>query len=183
MKTKIVLKAAYRLGDIKFVCGLNGLYDGWRFLHFHRGDVGMQELENRVERARRAAAEDGEWPSAEGFDIYPLDPSSEGYVDEHLRKYDLYFDSPFSMAFADSLLTWKPDALAPLMHTPLWLAHGTENSLHPVEEMDRLYSNYAGEKRRMYLHGATHTEWLLDEHATFKTLAEEMHKWISTKFR
>lgn len=182
MGAGVSLKAAYHLGDISFVCGLNGFYDGWRFLHFHRGDAGMREFEKRVHRACRIAAKNGEWPYAEAFDIYPLDRSSGNYVDEYLKKYDLYFNHKFSMAFADSLLAWKPEALAPEMKIPLWLAHGSENKLHSIEETDRLYDCYAGEKQRVYLPNAGHTEWLHDDHPTFLNLADQLHAWITTKF-
>jgi len=182
MGAGVVLKAAYRSLGIAALCALNGFFDGYRFLHFHRGDHGMDSFEMRVERARQVAATTGTWLRAEAFDIYPLDPGSSTYVDKHLRTYENYFEHDFSLAFADSLLSWKPEAIAPFMSVPIWIAHGENNQLHSPEESKSLYSLYGGEKQLYWIRNAGHTEWLLDENPIFQKLASDMETWLSSIF-
>lgn len=181
MGAGVVLKAAYRFKRIRAICCLNGFFDGWRFSHFHRGDIGMAEFEQRIELGRIEAARTGRWPEADAFDIYPLDPSSSRYVEEHLKKFDSYFDHRFSLAFGDSLLNWKPEALAPFQDVPIWIAHGEDNTLHSPEESKSLWSLYKGERHLYWIKGAGHTEWLLDDNPIFQRVAADMKDWLTAK--
>lgn len=179
MGAGIVIEAAYHHESIAALCALNGFFDGYRFLRFHRGNSGMAEFEARVESARQVAAKNGKWPRAAAFDIYPLDPSSSRYVDRYLRAYENYFDREFSLAFGDSLLSWKPESLAATMSIPIWIAHGEKNQLHAPAESRRLYELYGGEKKLTWIPNAGHTEWLLDDNPIFQKLASDMERWLN----
>lgn len=183
MGAGVVLKAAHGLPGIRTVCGINGFYDGRRFLRQHLGGDGLAAYERRVDAARRTASRTARWPDAEAFEIYPLDPSSAAYVNNQLRTYAHYFDHRFSLAMADSLLNWKPEALAPCMTAPLWLAHGLQNELHAPVESKSLYGLYKGEKHHHCIEGAGHTEWMFDDNPIFRRLAAALGQWLSGTLR
>jgi fermentation-respiration switch protein FrsA (DUF1100 family) len=50
-----------------------------------------------------------------------------------------------------------------LKDTPIFIAHGDQNALHPVEEAKSLYEKYPGPKQLYWIPNAGHTEWMLDE--------------------
>jgi len=181
MGAGVILEAACNEPQICGIAGLNGLYDGRRFLALHKNDSAMKNYESWVFNARIQATKTGEWPLANPFDIYPLDPLSETYVHDELRKFPNYSEESFSMVFADSLLTWKPEAIAPHMHVPLWLAHGTNNELHSPNETRSLASAYAGSVTEYWIEGAGHTEWMLDDNPTFQRTANELESWITQR--
>jgi fermentation-respiration switch protein FrsA (DUF1100 family) len=53
---------------------------------------------------------------------------------------------------------------------PLFLAHGADNDLYSPQEAERLYE-LAGEPRELHLlDGVGHSEWMHDDHQTFRRL-------------
>ena len=178
MGAGVVLSAAFTESKICAIAALNGFYDGRRFLQFHFQNDQGKAYESKAQSARLKSTTTGAWPLANAFEIYPLDKSSEAYVDDELKKFEDYFDHKFSMAFADSLLHWKPEAYATIIDVPLWLAHGTNNRLHPLSEAESLAGLYAGEKTVHSIEGAGHTEWMFDEHSVFREVANELSEWL-----
>ena len=82
--------------------------------------------------------------------------------------------------FADSLIAFRPESHIDerFANTPLLIAHGGENDLHPVTEARSLYATYPGPKTLFLLPGGGHTEWMQDEDAKFKTFAGRISDWL-----
>jgi len=112
-----------------------------------------------------------------------LDSTSRGYVDAVLRGAPGYNGGKYSFELADSLLTWEPDAYAPNYRVPLLIGHSTENTLHSVEEAWRLFVTYGGPRELYWLDGVGHTEWMLDDNATFQVLAVKLAAWVRERNR
>jgi uncharacterized protein len=75
-------------------------------------------------------------------------------------------------------LRWFPEAHAKYMWTPLLLAHGTRNALHPVSEAESLFAAYGGPKQLYWIEGVGHTEWMFDDNPHFQMLGERIVQWV-----
>ena len=164
--------------QIDGLVAMNGFYDAKRVQKALRGDQGWQEFVAYMDDERCRLALGGEARGIDPFDIYPLDPVSREYVDNVLRKnpdYGLTSD----LNFADSLISFNPEAnLNGFEQTPLLIAHGADNALHPVEEPQSLYAKYPGPKELFLLQGGGHTEWMLDEAPLFIEFSSTIGDWI-----
>jgi hypothetical protein len=107
-----------------------------------------------------------------------LDEKSQGYVEEVLKKQTGYDVEHYSGELADSLLRWYPEAHAAYMRTPLLIAHGSRNALHPPTEAEALFSAYGGPKELYWIEGAGHTEWMFDDNPHFQALSARIVKWL-----
>lgn len=176
----MVIDAARQLDGIIGLIAANGFFVGDRVQRALRGDA-YAAFRERVARERRSFASTGVAAQADPFDIYPLDAQSRGYVDAVLRRTPKYDAEPYSWELGDSLLRWNVEAYASGMQTPLLIAHGTENRLHPVAEAQSLYDNYGGEKELFWLEGAGHTEFMDDADPRFIELGEALYAWLAKR--
>lgn len=160
------------------VC-MNGFYDAVRVQKALRGEHGWKGFQRFLHDERLHLVQGGEPRKLDPFDIYPLDPVSKVYVDDVLWKtpgYGLTSD----LDFADSLIAFRPEAHIDerYANTPLLIAHGGENDLHPVTEARSLYARYPGPKTLYLLPEGGHTEWMLDEDPKFQAFAARIDDWL-----
>lgn len=174
----LVIDAARRLPGTVGLIAANGFFIGDRVQQAHRGDKEYQRFLRRVAEARRQQARTGQWPSADPFELYPLDPQSRTYVDEVLRKTPQYDAEPYSFELGESLLLFDVEARAGGMDLPLLIAHGERNALHPTSEAESLYAKWAGPKELFWIKGAGHTEFMHDDDERFLALAGAIDEWI-----
>jgi pimeloyl-ACP methyl ester carboxylesterase len=163
----IVIAAAAEDSHVRAVVALNSIGDGARATRaVHDGDSWARLLA-RIE-ADRTRDESELVPP---FEILPLDRVTEGYADDELRRY-AGFGTSVSLESAAALLDFRPEALVGrLAPRPLLLVHGSENRLNPPEESVELH-RLAGEPKELVLvPGAGHTEWMYDDHPTFRRVA------------
>lgn len=178
MGAGVVLDAARELLGLVGLIAINGFYSGKRVQQSHHTTGGFLEFRDQVRAEYAARARSGEVRWADPFHYYPLDDQSRQYVDDVLRKEPGYDVEEYSAELADSLLRWYPEAHAPYMRTPLLIAHGTRNALHPVSEAEALFSAYGGPKEAYWIEGAGHTEWMFDEDPRFQALCARIARWI-----
>lgn len=181
MGAGLVLDAARKLPGVLGILAINGFYNGARVQLAHRGEPGYQQFLQRVDEERRQRSRSGEAKQTDPFDIYPLDPQSREYVDNVLRKTPGYQAELYSFELADSLLRWDAEAYADRMDTPLLIAHGDENLLHPVDEAKSLHASYAGPKELFWIEGAGHTEFMHDDDPKFQALGQRAAEWIEAR--
>jgi len=178
MGAGLVLDAARHLPGVIGLIAINGFYDGRRVQRVHRGEAGFRSFCARVDEERRRRARTGEATVIDPFDIYPLDPESRDYVDNVLRKTPGYQATSYSFELADSLLRWCPEVYAPALDLPMLIAHGDRNRLHPPSEAESLHGLYGGPKELYWIADAGHTEFMHDDHPTFKALGARVTEWI-----
>lgn len=178
MGAGVVLDAARELLGLVGLVAVNGFYSGKRVQQSHHTTKGFLEFRDQVRAEYAARARSGEVGWGDPFYYYPLDDESRQYVDDVLRKESGYDAEEYSAELADSLLRWYPEAHAPYMRTPLLIAHGTRNALHPVTEAEALFSAYGGPKEVYWIEGAGHTEWMFDDDPRFQALCERITRWI-----
>lgn len=173
----LVLDAARELSGVVGVMAVNGFYRGRRVQKAHRTPGGLRAFEARVREDRRRRAVTGRAAVDDAFAFYPLDEDSRAYVDDVLCRIDGYETDGYADDLGDALLRFDPEAYAPRMTTPLLIAHGTENRLHPPDEAESLFRAYAGPKELFWLHGAGHTEFMHDNDPRFRALGAELARW------
>ncbi|MEZ4297126.1 MAG: alpha/beta hydrolase [Polyangiaceae bacterium] len=177
----LILSAAELTEPLAGVFCLNGFYDARRVQRALRGEAGLAKFHSELLGLQREALKSGERVWIDPFFAYPLDPVTQKYVDEVLRR-DPEFGPKVWLPFADSLLSFAPERkLGHLGQTPLFIGHGRDNALHPAEEAESLYSLYPGPKKIHWLEKAGHTEWMLDEHPIFRGLVDELAGWLAER--
>lgn len=175
----LVLDAARGMQGIIGLIAANGFFDGRRVQLAHRGEDGLREFEDEVRTERAARSRTGEARLADPFHLYPLDPESRAYVDKTLRSFDQYDEAEqYSFELGDSLLHWRPEAHAPDMSTPLLIAHGDRNKLHPTSEATSLAEAYGGEHELYWIEDAGHTDFMHDDDSRYQALAERVVRFV-----
>lgn len=178
MGAGVILDAARELLGVIGLIAINGLYSGKRVQESHHTTKGFLEFRDRVRAEYSARARSGEVRWDDPFYYYPLDEDSRRYVEQELRRQPGYDVETYSGELADSLLRWYPEAHASYMRTPLLIAHGTRNALHPLGEAEALFTAYGGPKELFWLEGAGHTEWMFDDNPHFRALGARITRWL-----
>ncbi|TFH87876.1 alpha/beta hydrolase [Billgrantia azerbaijanica] len=176
----LVLDAYRQVEDlVDALVSMNGFFDAVRVQKALRGELGWKQFRQFLNQERLRLAQGGEAREIDPFDIYPLDPISKGYVDEVLWKTPGY-GLTSELDFADSLIAFRPESHIDqrFAKTPLLIAHGGENDLHPVTEAHSLYATYPGPKSLFLLPEGGHTEWMLDEDPKFQAFAGHVAGWL-----
>jgi len=179
MGAGVVLDASRELLGVVGLIAVNGFYSGKRVQQAHRTTEGFFEFRDRVRDQYAERARSGELGWGDPFFFYPLDDQSKHYVENVLRQEKGYDIEHYSGELADSLLRWYPEAHAPYMRTPLLIAHGTRNALHPPTEAEALFSAYGGPREMYWLEGVGHTEWMYDDNPHFQRLCRRIDDWLS----
>ncbi|MCT2593560.1 alpha/beta hydrolase [Streptomyces sp. N2-109] len=180
----VVIAEAAEDQRVRAVAAVNCISDGARSTRNMHDEASWNSLLERVteDRGRRAALGRSEIVSP--WDIVRLDRDdrTDGYVGEELYKAP-GFGSGVSLESADMLLRFSPQSIVHrIAPRPLLVVHGAENELHRPEEAQWLYEQ-AGEPKRLHLiEGAGHTEWMFDEHPTFRALVEELDTFYTEAF-
>lgn len=174
----VILDAARELLGVVGLIAVNGFYSGKRVQQSHNTTRGFLEFRDRVRADYASRARSGEVRWDDPFHFYPLDDDSRKYVEDVLRRQPGYDVERYSGELADSLLRWYPEAHASYMRTPLLIAHGTRNALHPFTEAEALFSAYGGPKELYSIEGAGHTEWMFDDNHHFQALGARITRWL-----
>lgn len=178
----LIIHAA-KLVEVDALIAMNGFYNALRVQKALRGEQDYKEFRKWLGEERLRLAKGGAIEPIDPFKIYPLDRVSEGYVDGVLRRTQGYGITS-DITFADSLLLFRPEEdLDDFAHIPILIAHGAENSLHPVSEAKSLFSKYPGPKELFLLEDAGHTEWMLDDNPLFQKFAARIADWMAEEKR
>ncbi|MDA7847911.1 lysophospholipase [Sulfurospirillum sp.] len=180
MSGGMILESAKSVGKlIDGLIPLNGFFDSIRVQKALRGEDGFDDYKDWLARQRVKNVNGEGAKDFDPFDFYPLDNVTKGYVFTELVKTDGYgIRSDFD--FADSLMDFNCELdLSHLSNTPILIAHGGENALHPVEEPKSLYEKYPNEDKELFLlEGGGHTEWMLDDDPKFIKFATKLSSWL-----
>ncbi|MCA9582671.1 MAG: alpha/beta hydrolase [Myxococcales bacterium] len=175
----LILEASRTLPPLDGLIAMNGFYDAIRVQKAVRGEKEFEAFmaEYHKERAARTASRAPD--KADPYHVYPLDPVTKVYVDGVLRKTD-GFSGDVNFSFGESLLRFVPERhLDHLAKTPILIAHGATNALHPPAEAHSLKEKYPGPAEVYLLEGAGHTEWMLDENPLFQKMMDRVAAWLA----
>lgn len=174
----LVLEASRIAEGIDALVVMNAIADADRVQRAVRGEDGYRAFRAWLDEERARLVAGGERKLVEPFAIYPLDPQTKRYCDEVLAR-NPEFGRLVYPSFADSLLGLAPEVhLDHLARTPLFLAHGERNALHPPGEARSLLARYPGPRRVHWVPDAGHTEWMLDDDPKFVALVDALDGWM-----
>lgn len=168
-----VVRVAAADKRVKAVAGLNGFFNGERWLRSIHTFVEWNNIVKMIEEDRIRRVTTGESLMADPFIHYPLDPATDDYVQKELA-----ILSPFgkqtALQFTESIATMNAEkVVADISPRPLFIAHGKENLLHPVDESLALYAA-AAEPKQLYLIDGKHNDFMYHEHPVFQDLISQL---------
>lgn len=176
-----VVLAGEQSDDIAAVAALNGFYNGQRWLQsIHTYDE-YQKIVDEVRQDRVQRVLQGESQLADTFKHYPLDPATEDYVQKELSQ--VYgFGHPTRLQFTESILDLQVDkVVSHLAPTPLFIAHGARNSLHPFGEARTLFEA-AGSPKTLYTVNGRHNDFMYTDHPEFALLCAHLGEFFDDAF-
>lgn len=177
-----VILAAERGRNVAGVASLNGFYNGRRWLKSIHTYDDYLKIVDEVETDRDRRVLEGESKLADTFEHYPLDPATDDYVQKELAQ--IYgFGHPTRLQFTESILDLNVEkTVAYLSPTPLYIAHGTRNSLHPFEEARALF-HAAASPKTLYSIDGRHNDFMYVDHPEFVRLCDRLKEFFDEAFR
>jgi uncharacterized protein len=176
-----VVLAGHKTDEVVAVAALNGFYNGERWLQsIHTYDEYLKIVDEvRQDRVQRVLQ--GESQLADTFKHYPLDPATDDYVQKELAQ--VYgFGHPTRVQFTESILDLQVDEMVThLAPTPLFIAHGVRNSLHPFEEARALYAA-ASSPKTLYTVDGRHNDFMYADHPEFSLLCASLAEFFDDAF-
>ncbi|MBI1352015.1 MAG: alpha/beta fold hydrolase [Actinomycetales bacterium] len=175
-----VVAAAAKGHDVAAVVAMNGFYNGERWLRsVHTYDEWTRIIEEvREDRILRVTA--GESRLADTFEHYPLDPASKSVVDQELAH--MYgFGHPTRLQFTESIIELDVEGAASRLNIPLFIAHGTDNTLHPFAEAEALFA-VASTPKTLYRVAGRHNEWMVGDHPVFIQMCDQIELFLVEAF-
>ncbi|MGQ0840021.1 alpha/beta hydrolase [Actinokineospora sp.] len=166
------------------VVSCNAVADGYRSTRNMHDETSWSTLLRRIDADRAVRATAGRSEITSPWDIVrlDLDDRTDGYVGEELYRAP-GFGSGVTLESADYLLRFRPfEVVHRIAPRPLLIVHGERNELHKPEEAADLFER-AGEPKRLELlpeHG--HTEWMFDDHTTFKSVVDLIDEFLGQAF-
>lgn len=166
---------------VRAVVCCNGIGDGWRSTRNMHDEVTWQHVLDSVARDRVARTTYGRSLTTRPWDIVrlDLDTCTDDYVGGQLYRAP-GFGSGVTWESADYLMRFSPEAVVhKLAPRPLLILHGEQNRLHRAEEARSLYDHAREPKRLELLAGRGHTEWMLDDHPTFRQVTDTVDSFLA----
>lgn len=167
-----VVRVAASDDRVKSVAALNGFFNGERWLKSIHSYVEWVEIKKTVEEDRVLRVTTGSSKYEDPFIHYPLDEATNDYVQKELA-----ILSPFGkltqLQFTDSIINMNADKIAQDIECALFVAHGKDNLLHPVDESVQFFEA-ATEPKELYIIDGKHNDFMYHEHSVFQELVGEL---------
>ena len=176
-----VIVAGERARNVAGVAALNGFYNGARWLQsIHTYDEWTKILDE-VQQDRIHRVLEGESRLADTFQHYPLDPATEDYVGKELSQ--VYgFGHPTRIQFTESIMDLDVEkVVADLAPVPLFIGHGSRNTLHPFLEAASLFAA-ASSPKTLYTIDGRHNDFMYVDHPEFVLLCDELKEFFDSAF-
>ncbi|MFC4766254.1 alpha/beta hydrolase [Effusibacillus consociatus] len=172
-----VVRAAAADKRVKAVAALNGFFNGERWLKSIHSYVDWNNILKTIEEDRIRRVTTGQSLLADPFIHYPLDPATEDYVNKELAPLSP-FGKQTALQFTESIIGMNAEkAVADISPTPLFVAHGKDNLLHPLDESVSLYES-AREPKQFYLIDGKHNDFMYHEHPVFQELVGKLQEFF-----
>lgn len=172
-----VIRVAARDRRVKAVAALNGFFNGARWLKTVHSYVDWANIQQMVEEDRVRRVVTGQSQVVDAFLHYPLDPATEDYVNKELRP-ESNFGKPIELQFTESVMSMNAEkVVADVSPTPLFVAHGKDNLLHPLEESLSLFEA-AKEPKTFYLINGKHNDFMYHDHPVYQDLVQQLIRFF-----
>jgi fermentation-respiration switch protein FrsA (DUF1100 family) len=172
-----VVRVAAADKRVKAVAALNGFFNGERWLKSIHSYVEWNNILKMIEEDRVRRVTTGESLLVDPFIHYPLDPATSDYVNKELVPLSP-FGKQTSLQFTESIASMNAEkVVAEISPRPLFVAHGKENLLHPVDESTALFEA-AQEPKHLYLIEGKHNDFMYHEHPVFQDLVVQLNSFF-----
>lgn len=176
----VAIGAAAEDERIAAVVVVNAVGDGRRTTRLLHDDTSWAALTAAIEEDRSARVRSGRSRLVPPFEVLPMDPVTTNYVDEELYKAP-GFGSNVTLEAADYLFRFKPDQSAGrISPRPLLVVHAADNRLYRLEEGQSIFAYAAEPKQFVVLEGVGHTEWMFDDHPTYRRLEAIIAEFLAS---
>ena len=176
MAAALVMVAVSKEPCVKAVAGLNGFYDGERWLRAVYSYMDFCKLKQEIREERSRFAREGTRLYKNPFHYYPLDPETNGVVKENLYTVAGY-GQEISLELGQSLLDFNAEEHVDKINVPVFVCHGKNNLLHPLEESLSFYDRLNCAKELVILDGK-HNDFMFDKHPVFETLIDSLSNFF-----
>jgi len=180
MGAGLVIRAAEANSDIDAVAGINGFYNGESFLRTWFPGASFDELLGKIETDRRERVMHGAVRMTDPFEAYPLDPETSDVVDERLRPVK-HYNIQVSFELAESIYRFDAIETARRIRQPLFIAHGSENKLHPLRLAEELRT--AVPRATFHSIDGKHNDFMTIEDPVFLKLRDVLAGWFSAQLK
>ena len=173
----LVMAVVAKEPNLKAAVGINGFYNGERWLKAVYSYAEFQKIRREIREERVRFIREGVRHFEHPFYFYPLDPDTSDIVKNNLYSVKGY-GQEISLELGQSLLEFDAEKYAGAIHVPVMVCHGKENLLHPLEESLSFYERLSDTKEFLLLNGK-HNDFMFDEHPVFKTLCDALEVFFS----
>lgn len=167
-----VVRVAAADDRVKAVAALNGFYNGERWLKSIHTYVDWTEIKKVIAEDRIHRVTTGQSKYEDPFIHYPLDPATKDYVEKELVPLTS-FGKQTQLQFTESIIELNVEQVVADVTCPLFIAHGKDNLLHPIEESLSLY-RVAKDPKQLYVIDGKHNDFMYHEHPVFQKLINEL---------
>lgn len=177
----VVIAAAAEDPRARAVVALNAFGDGERALHTTHDDRSWRSLLERVDLDRTRRAVTGRSERTAPWDVVrlDLDPATDSYVADDLYRGLDQGAGTVTLESAEWMLRFRPErVVSQIAPHPLLVVHGARNGLHRLGEAEALYRLAGEPKELLVLEDAGHTEWMFDDHPTFRRVVERVARFL-----
>jgi fermentation-respiration switch protein FrsA (DUF1100 family) len=172
-----VVRAAAKDKRVKATAALNGFFNGERWLKSIHSYVEWHNILQMVQEDRTRRVTTGESMLADPFIHYPLDPATHDYVTKELAPL-APFGKQTELQFTESIISMNAEkAVKEISPRGLFIGHGKDNLLHPVDESLQLF-DAAVEPKQLYLINGKHNDFMYYDHPELNSLMEEVLKFF-----
>lgn len=172
-----VVRVAAKDQRVQAIAALNGFYSGERWLKSIHSYVDWMEVKRVVQEDREYRVLHGKSQLEDPFIHYPLDPPTADYVEKELAVLTP-FGNKTALQFTDSIINMNAEKVVKDISVPVFIAHGKDNLLHPIDEAHELYQA-AGEKKHFYLIDGKHNDFMYDDHPVFQELIVQLKEFFN----
>ncbi|NSL53175.1 alpha/beta hydrolase [Calidifontibacillus erzurumensis] len=176
-----VVRVAAMDDRVKAVAALNGFYNGERWLRSIHTYVDWIEIKKVIAEDRIRRVTTGQSQYADPFIHYPLDPATKDYVDQELAPLTA-FGKMTQLQFTESIMELNVEKVVGDVTCPLFIAHGKDNLLHPIDESLALYEA-ANEPKELYVINGKHNDFMYHEHPVFQQLISELKRFFGAHLK
>lgn len=174
-----VIQTASADKRVKAVAALNGFYNGERWLRSIHSYVWWNHILQAVEEDRIRRVTTGKSKPIDPFEHYPLDPSTQSYVQKELAPLTP-LSKQIDLQFTDSIIAMNAEqTAAAISPRPLFIGHGSHNLLHPREEAEALYKA-AQEPKELYWINGKHNDFMHYGDEAMDNLMDQLAEFFRT---
>lgn len=177
MAAGLITKVTAEDKRVKAMAGLNGFYNGERWLRSVYSYTDFISIRNEIEEEKVRFVKEGTRKFDNPFHFYPLDPSTDDVVKDNLYPVKDY-GQDISLEIGQSILEYNAEKYVNDIQVPVFIGHGKDNLLHPIDE-SKLFFEKITSKKEFYTIDGKHNDFMFDDHPVLAGLVTKLDNFFS----